>query len=492
MSESTQSTLYKDGFPVIEERTSSLAVSSLQSSARERTCALENGGNQYARSLLRAFFRRSLWLTLILSLVLATVLPSMLYIMNMSQYKKDSVRLLQNFIRNDLTEPPGMLLEDSEKLSETVKKIEIFLGFSDFVDFKIWSDAGTVVYSYSNPQQMGMSPANDDLGEVLATGDVHMSVERPHEEENVYLGGLGRLLEMYVPVRSDGRIVGAVEVYRRAPPFDMVNVHIFCVLTVVLIIMGLLYLLLFGQFKKAAITIMRDEKKLNAAYRKIGFSYFNTIRSLLKALELRDMETEGHSERGVALAIYLGEKFRLSHDEMNKLILGAYLHDIGKIGIPDSILLKPGRLTDEEMDVVKTHVKKGSEIIGDVDFLQPATEVILFHHEKWDGSGYPHGLKNEKIPVPGRIFAIVDVFEALLSERPYKKAMPFARAKQIILEGSGTHFDPALIDLFRDIEETDMRRMAAEIQERGIHSEVKKAVEDLLCDFVTRQKTAEA
>ncbi len=493
MSKSIESTLHADPLSCTDEESAkpTLSVKPMQASAKERAAAFATGRHKYARNLIRAFFRRSLWLTLILSLVLAVILPSMLYVMNMSQYKKDSIRLLENFIRNDLAESPRVLLDDPQKLARTVEKIEIFLGFSDFVDFKIWTDQSAVAYSYSSPEQAGQVYEGDDLAEVLSTGKIHIEVEKPHDEENIHLEGIGRVLEMYAPVKVDGRILGAVEVYRKAPPFELINVHIFCVLAVVLIMMALLYLLLFGQFKKAAETIIRDEKKLNSAYRKIGFSYFNTIRSLLKALELRDMETEGHSERGVALAIYLGEKFHLSHDEMNKLVLGAYLHDIGKIGIPDSILLKPGRLTPDEMEIVKTHVKKGSEIIGDVAFLQPATEVILYHHEKWDGSGYPHGLKQEDIPVPGRIFAIVDVFEALLSERPYKKAMPFAAAKQIILEGAGSHFDPALIALFREIEEEDMRSMAAEIHERGVHSEVKKAVENLLGDFVTRQNIAE-
>jgi len=169
------------------------------------------------------------------------------------------------------------------------------------------------------------------------------------------------------------------------------------------------------------------------------------------AIAQRDSDTSLHNYRVTIYAIRLAEAIELDHAQIRSLIAGAFLHDVGKIGISDNILLKPGKLTDDEFAVMRTHVLLGVETISKSASLEIARDVVEFHHEKFDGNGYMRGLKDEQIPLNARIFAIVDVFDALTSKRPYKEAFSFDKAMGILHEGSGSHFDPVLIEAFAGI-----------------------------------------
>jgi putative nucleotidyltransferase with HDIG domain len=188
--------------------------------------------------------------------------------------------------------------------------------------------------------------------------------------------------------------------------------------------------------------------------RMIAFSHavvqgnLDIVALLGAAIALRDSDTNAHNYRVTLYATSLGEALHLDAAAMRALFLGAFLHDIGKIGIRDNILLKPGKLTDEEFGVMKSHVDLGVAILRQADWLQAAIEVVGNHHEKYDGSGYPRGLTGNAIPLNARIFAIVDVFDALASARPYKEAMGCAAALDAVARGAGTHFDPTLARRF--------------------------------------------
>jgi putative nucleotidyltransferase with HDIG domain len=169
-----------------------------------------------------------------------------------------------------------------------------------------------------------------------------------------------------------------------------------------------------------------------------------------KALEMRDIETKGHTERTAQLTRLLAE--HMGFKDMKGIMWGAYIHDIGKIAIPDRILLKPGKLTKEEFDVIKRHVIYGYDLIRNIEGLPETTKnVVLYHHERWDGTGYMRGLKGENIPLEARIFAVVDVFDALISERPYKKPWPIDKALKEIEKNAGTHFDPKVVKAFLEV-----------------------------------------
>lgn len=179
----------------------------------------------------------------------------------------------------------------------------------------------------------------------------------------------------------------------------------------------------------------------------------DTLETLGSAIAQRDSDTNAHNYRVSIYAARIGEEIGLSRQTMRTLIKGSFLHDVGKIGIPDEILLKPGKLDDKEFAIMKTHVDHGREIIQRSEWLHDALEIVLSHHEKLTGKGYPMGLTGEGIPVTARIFAIADVFDALTSQRPYKEAWSFERAMEIMEEGKGSHFDPLLLDAFNRIAE---------------------------------------
>jgi len=181
-----------------------------------------------------------------------------------------------------------------------------------------------------------------------------------------------------------------------------------------------------------------------------------TLLGWSRALELRDRETQGHSERVVRLSLALGQRLGLQGQDLDDLRYGALLHDIGKIGIPDSILLKPGPLTAEEWAVMRQHPQVAYDLLKDIPFLQRAVEILYAHHERWNGSGYPRGLKGEEIPLGARIFAVVDVWDALTSERPYRPAWSPQQAQAYLQEQAGVLFDPQVVAAFLAMLEEEM------------------------------------
>ncbi len=163
---------------------------------------------------------------------------------------------------------------------------------------------------------------------------------------------------------------------------------------------------------------------------------------------LRDHKTNEHNIRVAYLSSLLGKKFDLKKSAMRGLMKGAFLHDIGKIGIPDNVLLKNGPLSKQQWQIMRQHPVLGVELVKDIQWFHDAVPVILHHHEKFDGSGYPGGLKDDEIPFNARIFAIVDVFDALVTARPYKKSFTLKKTLNIIQKSSGSHFDPAVVEQF--------------------------------------------
>jgi putative nucleotidyltransferase with HDIG domain len=201
--------------------------------------------------------------------------------------------------------------------------------------------------------------------------------------------------------------------------------------------------------------LFRDLEKSNMD---LSVAYETTLEGWARTLELKDRETEGHSQRVVDLTMRLCKKLGVSDDDLEHVRRGALLHDIGKMGVPDSILLKPGALNDEEWKVMKMHPIFAKEMLLSIPFLKPATDIPYCHHEKWDGSGYPQGIKGEEIPLPARIFAIVDVWDALRSERPYRPAWSDEKAIEEIKRCKGTHFDPVVVEAFLDLLNIEKRK----------------------------------
>lgn len=194
--------------------------------------------------------------------------------------------------------------------------------------------------------------------------------------------------------------------------------------------------------------IVEQRDELEKAHRDLIISYDKTIEGWVNALDLRDKETEGHSIRVTQMAVRFAYKLGIPESEIESLRRGAILHDIGKLGVPDAILFKPAPLTAEEWAVMRKHTANAYEWLSGIEFLKPALEIPYCHHEKWDGSGYPRGLKGEEIPMAARMFAIIDVWDALLSDRPYRPAMDESTVIEYIRKNSGSHFDPSLVEVF--------------------------------------------
>jgi PAS domain S-box-containing protein len=200
--------------------------------------------------------------------------------------------------------------------------------------------------------------------------------------------------------------------------------------------------------KRAESQVLGLSREMSHTNDAITRAYDATIEGWSRALDLRDRETEGHCQRVTELTLRLAVAMGLCGEDLIQIRRGALLHDIGKMGVPDAILLKPGPLTDAERDVMKRHPQYAYDLLSPIAFLRPALDIPWCHHEKWNGTGYPRGLKGEEIPLPARLFAFVDVWDALLSDRPYRKAWPEDRVRDYICSLSGTHFDPDLVPIF--------------------------------------------
>ena len=199
----------------------------------------------------------------------------------------------------------------------------------------------------------------------------------------------------------------------------------------------------------------RQAREIEAALKELEQTYDQTLKALMSALDARDRETEGHSMRVSKLACLLGEKIGLSYEQLKALERGALLHDIGKIGISDTVLHKPGKLTDEEWKVMRLHPDIGARIVERIPFLQESMSVVRYHHERWDGSGYPLGIKGGDIPIHARIFAVVDVFDALTSRRSYRKKSTPDEALQYLREQSDVLFDHAIVEALAQLPYAD-------------------------------------
>jgi PAS domain S-box-containing protein len=243
-----------------------------------------------------------------------------------------------------------------------------------------------------------------------------------------------------LPLVTNGKVVGSLEVFHHEPlELDTDKTEFLQTLA--------------GQ---AAVAIenasLFDDLLRSSA--ELAQAYDATIEGWSRALDLRDNETEGHSERVTVTTLRLAEAYGFSQEDLVHIRRGALLHDIGKMGIPDNILLKPGPLTDPEWELMRKHPVYAYDMLSPLSFLRASLDIPYCHHEKWDGTGYPRGLRGEEIPLSARLFAVVDVWDALRSDRPYRKGWPHERIVEHIRSLAGIHFEPGVVDVFlRVIEE---------------------------------------
>ena len=235
-----------------------------------------------------------------------------------------------------------------------------------------------------------------------------------------------------VPLVAKGQLKGVLEVFNRTehePDNDWLN-----------------YLKALAEQATIAIDNMQMFEDLHRSNIELSMAYNATIEGWSKALDLRDKETEGHTLRVTEMTERLAKAFNFPENQLKYIRWGALLHDIGKLGVPDGILLKPGPLNDEEWTIMKLHPQYAFEMLAPIGYLRQAIDIPYCHHEKWDGTGYPRGLKGEMIPLAARIFAVVDIWDALRSDRPYREAWPMEKIIEYLRSISGTHLDPSVVD----------------------------------------------
>ena len=204
----------------------------------------------------------------------------------------------------------------------------------------------------------------------------------------------------------------------------------------------------FAHQAAAAIENARLFKGIQSSLEELNQAYESTIEGWSRAMDLRDKETEGHTLRVTSMTAKLAQVMGISGDQLMHIRRGALLHDIGKMGVPDRILLKPDNLSDDELLIMRQHPKFAYDMLSPIDYLNPALEIPYCHHERWDGKGYPRSLKGKQIPLAARLFSVVDVWDALTSDRPYRPAWTQLEAIEYIKELSGEHFDPDIVDKF--------------------------------------------
>jgi PAS domain S-box-containing protein/putative nucleotidyltransferase with HDIG domain len=240
-----------------------------------------------------------------------------------------------------------------------------------------------------------------------------------------------------VPLIAKGMVKGVMQVFHRS----LLNPDS----------IWLDYLETLGGQAAIAIDSSSTYNDLQRSNTEIVRAYEDTIEGWSNALDLRDHETEGHTKRVTNLTLQLAQEMGLRQSDLVQIRRGALLHDIGKMGIPDSILLKEGPLTDEERSIMNNHPTYAYELLSPITYLRQAMEIPFCHHEKWDGSGYPRGLRHEMIPLEARIFSIIDVYDALRSDRPYRKGLSEETVLRYISDRSGTQFDPQIVQVFLDM-----------------------------------------
>ena len=299
---------------------------------------------------------------------------------------------------------------------------------------------GTPIAAWRRPKSSLPEQLFRERGNLMETTDL----DRPRVEP--WSIGDARLIDLQIPFEArDGRRVVAHAVFevseaaRALARRDALHAALY-VIGIVALTTAVLY--------PVVLTLMRRLARYSEG---LLDSNLETLQVLGSAIAKKDSDTDAHNYRVTLYAVALAEAVALPAEELRRLIKGAFLHDVGKIGIKDAVLLKPGRLDAAEFAIMKDHVPHGLDIVGRSRWLNDATDVVGSHHEKYDGSGYPRGIGGEAIPVVARVFAIVDVFDALTSRRPYKEPFTFEEAMQVMEEGRGRHFDPRLLDRFAAI-----------------------------------------
>lgn len=363
-------------------------------------------------------------------------------------------------------EPPAMRMAINARLPADHGDLTRLLDRHRLIGIRVFNSARAPIYeTWAEVPPMFVAAARERTHDWPAPGASHRNWIEVADE---------RLIQVVLPLQDDsGAPMGYLEGVSRLDPqvlraqAEQVRAGALIAAISVPAAALLLYPLLLAMLGRSTLLS-----------RRLLDANLGLLRSLGNAIAKRDSDTDAHNYRVTIYAVCLAEAMASTRREIADLVVGAWLHDVGKIGIPDQILLKPGKLSAEEFAIMKTHPLLGIEIVADNAWLAGAAATIRHHHERFDGTGYPDRLRGDSIPCAARIFAVVDVFDALSSKRPYKEALPLAEALAIIEADSGRHFDPEVVAAFREIAAGMYARTA-----RAGNAELQQEMRAVLCRY---------
>lgn len=344
------------------------------------------------------------------------------------------------------------------------RSVQFHLNVYEIIHARFYRPDGRIVYSYV-PGEVGRLITDVLPSDMVARSLQGERVTQPVAGEAIdpRTGRRAAATHMlYVAALRDGQIAGAAWVQRDVT--GLMAAIWRAQLTLVGVIFGvvaLLFITLRRIYDDSTETIRDQTMALAGAYGELRDTYDATLRALATALDTRDNETAGHAQRVTRLAVRLGQELGLDPAALQELERGAMLHDIGKIGVPDAILRKPGPLTDEEWALMRRHAAFGAAMLDGIPFLSDAVPLVRHHHERWDGRGYPDGLAGEAIPLGARIFAVADAFDAMTSERPYRRPMTLAQARAELARCAGSQFDPAVVAAHARLSDAELQALMA-------------------------------
>ena len=379
-------------------------------------------------------YKRKLFFHIILALIAIFILVSSLNIYFV-------ISNIETQVQNKAIEASSKITQIYTKNSRDIKSLKTidtsYIKHFNFHSFKIIDKDNKILFERQTDNYKKIVLNIDEYNHTLKIhDDKHISIKLLHDHKNnKYYLQIQMLLKNS---NINGKIVGLYDAN------DIID-NMYKKLLFDTLELGIMFILIFSAVYP---TILLLDRKFIDKANKLSKSNTDILKTLGSAIAKRDSDTNMHNYRVTLYSIILAESIDFPKKDFNSLIKGAFLHDIGKIGISDNILLKPGKLNSEEFEIMKTHTNIGKEIINNNTFLYDALDIIECHHEKYDGTGYPKGLKGKEIPLGARIFTIVDVFDALTSKRPYKEPFSYDKAKSIMMKDSGKHFDADLLNVF--------------------------------------------
>ena len=367
---------------------------------------------------------------------------------------------IDSITRNGFVESDFDDILSGSKKTNIAENIMKAMSLYDPESVTIYNSKKTVIFSNRESTEVKGNINTDNISKILTSTMPSIISKVYNIKDPGDKSGVEPLIDTYVPVKCENKIVGVLILQI---PDKVISAHVnMLVQAIVLTLSGgllILFLLLIRILYNASKTLIkqnsdltRQKMEIEASYKKLNDSYKSTVFALSNAVDARDPYTAGHSERVTNISLSIGKALHMTEEELRNLEYAALFHDIGKIGVPDYILLKKGKLTNEEFDIIKKHPAMGISILKTIDFLINALPIIKHHHERFMGNGYPDHLKGENIPLGSRIIAIADTYDAMTSDRPYWQGLSHEAAVAEILRNKGLQFDDELVDVFMQIE----------------------------------------